>query len=113
MTATKLTDKQVMNNIFKDLRKAGFIARQNYACCQNCGWSNIGEEYNADDDSSIVFYHAQDAESFDKKTKNLTKTLFVAWQGDGFKIKEIVEQHGMDVEWDETDGMRIGIKKRD
>lgn len=112
-TNIQLTDKQVFNNMFKTFRKEGFIARQNYLCCQNCAWNAVESDYDADENSKIVFYHGQDAEAFEGKT--LTRTLYLAWQGtgaDGRKIREIIEEHGFEVDWDGTNGMRIGVKPR-
>jgi hypothetical protein len=105
------TDKQVLNEVFKDLRKAGFIARQNYKCCQSCAWAGMETEYNATDDTPVVFYHNQDADAIEDKT--ITRTLYLAWQGDGGKVREIVEKHGFNVDWDGTEGMRIGIKPKE
>ena len=49
--------KGKINNMFKLLRRKGYIARQNFNCCSSCGWAEIGEVEKA------VFYHRQDAEN--------------------------------------------------
>lgn len=112
MTQQKqFTDKEVLNKVFRDLRKAGFKARQGYKCCQNCGWSAMEMEYKATKDTPAVFYHAQDKEdSFDGLT--LVKKLYLAWQGDGQKIQSIIESHGLKVDWDGDGGTRIAILPR-
>lgn len=40
-----ITTKQKMNNAFAELRKAGYVAKQNFMCCQGCGWAKINNEY--------------------------------------------------------------------
>lgn len=106
---SQISDKKVFNQMFKSLRKVGFIARQNYWCCQSCAWSAISDDYpHATDDSNIVFYHNQDADSFDRDGY-LTSTIYLAWQGDGNKIKEMAEMFGYTVDWNGTENQRIGI----
>lgn len=106
-----MNDKKVFNKMFRDFRKAGFVARQNYWCCQSCGWAGIESDYNiTDDDSNVVFYHQQDYEAF--KDGNLESILYLAWQGDGNKLKEIIESHGFNVTWNGMKHGRIGILPR-
>lgn len=104
------TDKQVFNEIFKALRKKGFIARQNYMCCQSCGWASIESEYDITDDSNVVFYHNQDYNAF--KDGNLEYIIYLAWSGDGQTIKETFEEFGFNVLWDGSEHKRIGILPR-
>lgn len=107
---TNKTDKQVFNDVFKDLRKQGFIARQNYACCQSCGWAQVEDDYDVNDDSNIVFYHGQDADSFENgELKNL---IHLAWQGNGDLIKETFEKYGFNVDWNGSEHKRIAILPR-
>ena len=62
-----------INNAFKELRKRGYFARQNFMCCQTCGWAGVPDN-KAD---KAVFYHAQDKEHLEKTGK-----LYLAWAGD-------------------------------
>ena len=48
-----------LREAFKDLRKAGYFARQNFTCCQSCAWAEIPEEKS----DKVVFYHAQEAQT--------------------------------------------------
>lgn len=103
------TDKQRFTKMFRELRKLGFVARQNYMCCQTCGWAAVENDYGIKDDvSNVVFYHNQDNDSFDKKG-NLIEVIHLAWQGDGNKIKETAEKFGYTVDWNGTENQRIGI----
>ncbi|WP_442637788.1 DUF6891 domain-containing protein [Rossellomorea marisflavi] len=111
---TDKTDKEIITQIFKDLRKEGFVARQNLACCQSCAWSEVDvmEDKKGKTFENVVFYHRQDAESFDTKTKNLQSTLFLAWRGDSSTIVKVIRKNGLKVDWDGSDFTRIGIVVR-
>lgn len=102
------TDKKAISAIFREFRKAGFAARQNFTCCQTCGWAEITDKYDLKEDSNAVFYHNQDNDAFNKKG-NLESKLHLAWNGDGIKLKEIIERYGYHVEWDGTENQRIAI----
>ena len=107
MRANKLiSDKKVFNQMFKSFRANGFKARQNFTCCQSCGWAEM--EDIAGDNENIVFYHNQDNDAFGSDGY-LEGTIYLAWNGDGSKIKQIAEDFGYTVDWDGTEGKRIGI----
>lgn len=89
-----------LNEAFKDLRKAGYFARQNFQCCQSCAWSMVPKEKS----DKVVFYHQQDA---DHKEDN---EMYVGWAGDGKEICDIFDKHYIDTEWDGTSNTRILIK---
>lgn len=105
-----MSDKRAFNVAFRELRKQGFIARQNYQCCQTCGWAALDCDYNVGDDDNVVFFHRQDADSF--LNGNLKSVLFMSWQGDGDAIKRVFESHGFSVEWNGAESERIGILPR-
>ncbi len=86
---------------FKSLRKGGYFARQNFMCCQSCGWASVPEGKEA----KVVFYHRQDAECL-----KAGRPLYLAWSGDGNQICTTLREHGMEVEWDGTSGTRICVK---
>lgn len=93
-----------MNNLtkaFKELRKAGYFARQNFSCCQSCGWSEVPENTN-----KAVFYHAQD--NYDK---NNGRPFYLSWSGNGYEICNILEKNGVTTDWNEKDSTRIKITK--
>lgn len=107
---TVKTDKAVFNDMFKEFRKEGFIARQDYLCCNSCATSALEADYNVDENSSYVFYHGQDADAFENKM--LTRTLYLGWQGNGKKLVEIIKAHGFQVDWDGTEERKIGVKSK-
>lgn len=74
--------KAQINKAFKELRKHGVIALQNYKCCQNCGWAAMTDEVSKRVASGKtvtgqVFYHRQDAESLK------SGYVYLAWSSSG------------------------------
>ena len=90
-----------LTNAFKALRKAGYFARQNFMCCQSCGWAAV-PEHKAE---KVVFYHNQDA-AYMKKGKDFC----LAWTGDGHEICKILTENGIEVEWNGSEAQRITVK---
>ena len=88
-----------LNEAFKDLRKAGYFARQNFLCCQSCAWAEIPEEKS----DKVVFYHRQDAAGKDDNE------MYLGWSGDGNEICNIFSKHRIDTEWDGDSSNRILI----
>ena len=89
-----------LRNAFAGLRAAGYFARQNWQCCQSCGFAAVpkGTE-------RAVFYHAQDAEMRDR-----SKPFYLSWDGDGAQIVGILRDAGIDVEWDGDKKTRILVR---
>jgi hypothetical protein len=85
---------------FKSLRKLGYFARQNFMCCQSCGWAAVPEGK----DEKVVFFHQQDAGCM-----KAGRPLYLAWSGDGNQICNMLREHGMEVVWDGTNNTRICI----
>ena len=101
-----MTTKDQVNKAFAALRKAGYVAKQNWADCQSCGWAAIEEQYPGS--GKVVFYHFQDADAWDKKTKELVSPLYLAWAGDGNEIVKVLEKFVV-VGWDGSEEHRIKI----
>ncbi len=91
-------EKTRITEAFKDLRKLGYFARQNFECCQTCGWSRVPENKQ----NRAVFYHNQDNNSLRTEGK-----CHLAWEGDGNEIVGVLNKHGIRTEWDGTDNKRI------
>ncbi len=89
-----------LTKAFKALRKAGYFARQNFWCCQTCGWADVPEEK----EDKVVFYHAQDN---DDRKKG--QPFHVAWSGDGHEICRIFQEAGITTTWDGSGNKRIQL----
>jgi hypothetical protein len=90
-----------LSNAFAQLRKQGYVAKQNFTCCQSCGWAAI---YDA---KLAVFYHSQDAQGLRKGDD-----LYLCWSGDGQEIVDVLKNYGLDVEWEGTNNRRIMVKNQ-
>jgi hypothetical protein len=89
-----------LTSAFKELRKFGYFARQNFMCCQNCGWHAVpdGKE------DKVVFYHQQDNEN-----KKDGQSFFLAWSGDGEQICDILKRNGVETKWNGNESTRIEV----
>lgn len=96
--------KDRVNWAFRKLRQAGYFAKQNFWCCQSCGWAAVPDE-KAD---RVVFYHHQDNASWGGG-RELVSALYLAWSGDGEEIVLILESCGLTVEWSGSENSRIVI----
>lgn len=83
---------------FKELRKLGYFARQNFWCCQGCGWSAVPENKS----DKVVFYHKQDTDDLKGKGR-----CHLAWSGDGHEICQVLNRHGITTEWEGDSNKRI------
>ena len=90
MSATNLT------KAFRALRRAGYIARQNFMCCQSLAWRAIPE------DSKCVFYHKYDG----VRLRN-EGVVHLSWAGNGKEIVKLLKDHGLVVVGDGADEERI------
>lgn len=97
-------NKSKLTAAFKELRKLGYFARQNFLCCSSCGWAAIPDEKS----EKAVFYHAQDNDDLKK-----TGTCYLAWSGNGNEICDVLRKHGIKVEWDGLESKRIHININD
>jgi hypothetical protein len=101
------TDKELLNDAFKKLRKQGYFARQNFWCCQTCACAAIPKAK----ENKYVFYHNQDNESI--KNGNIDKGgMYLAWSGNGKQIVDIIRATGLNVTWNGKETTRICINSQ-
>lgn len=81
-------DKTKITKAFKELRTYGYTAKQNWKCCQTCGWSALTDEQAG----RVVFYHAQDNNDLKRDG-----TCHLAWAGNRKEIVHILKKHGIKV----------------
>lgn len=89
-----------LTKAFRELRKHGYFARQNFTCCQTCGWAEVPD----DKSEKVVFYHSQDN---DNKMKN--ESFYLSWCGDGNQIQTILRENGVETRWEGTQDKRIEV----
>jgi hypothetical protein len=93
------TIKDKINKAFRALRKAGYVAHQNWQCCQSCGCAAL-----PDGCKKYVFYHSQDADNLRKRG-----SVHLAWDGDGTEIATILQKNGLKVNWNGSRDKRMEI----
>lgn len=91
------TASQKINEALKALRKDGYFAARNHACCQSCGFAEIPGGV-----KNIIFAHMQDEERFASDG-----SMYFSHSGDVGKAVEKFKLAGLQVEWDGTVGQRI------
>ncbi|GAB2625659.1 hypothetical protein Aab01nite_15960 [Paractinoplanes abujensis] len=110
------TDSDRLTDAFRALDAAGIVAREDFACCQNCGTSEIGDEVlDKAAARGYVFYHMQDAEraadgggvwlAYGHFGSGATVAL-------GEEIAAALRAEGLTVEWDGSTGQRIHVPLR-
>lgn len=93
--------KEQLNTSFKELRKKGYFARQNFQCCQSCGWSMVPNEK----EKEAVFYHRQDTETISDGH------VYLSWAGNGYFLYHHFSQY-FNVEWNGSECNRILLKEK-
>jgi len=58
--------KPIISQLFKNLRKKGILARQNFSCCGSCGSYELFNYIKDTDKIGYVFWHHQENKSFKK-----------------------------------------------
>lgn len=92
--------KEKLNVMFKELRKKGYCARQNFMCCQGCGFSAMSARGIKE---KAVFYHRQDAECI------VHEYVYLSWDGDALDIIAAAHKANLAVQWDGSEGKRIKV----
>ncbi|MBL7262177.1 DUF6891 domain-containing protein [Paractinoplanes lichenicola] len=101
------TDSDRLTDAFRALDMAGITAREDFACCRNCGTTEIRDEGAG---RGYVFYHEQDAQravngggvwlAYGHAGAEPTVEL-------GEEIAAALRAEGLTVEWDGEAGQRI------
>ncbi|MEV0729550.1 hypothetical protein [Polymorphospora sp. NPDC050346] len=111
------TDSDRLTDAFRALDLAGIVAREDFACCQSCGNSEIGGEVGKGTPArGFVFYHGQDAEraaqggtlwlaygSFDKQ-------IGAAQVGE--EVVAALRGEDLEVDWNGDAAQRIHVRLR-
>jgi hypothetical protein len=117
------TDCDRLDAAFRELDAAGIVARQNFACCQNCGTAEIGGQVAPDQTGDVrgyAFYHEQDTERAYE-----SGSLFLSYGGFfsepeitadpapmaavGQEVVATLRRHGLAVAWNGDVNKRIHV----
>jgi hypothetical protein len=113
----EVTDCDRIDAAFADLERDGIVARQNFACCINCGHGEIGAEIEAFSKEvkpiGYTFYHMQDTARAAEDGE-----LWLAYgtrgcSGDDARVGQVIcealRKHGLTVEWNGDVDKRICV----
>jgi hypothetical protein len=105
-----MNDRARIRMAFNELRKTGWFARMNFHCCQTCGCYAVPKSYN----NKFVFYHRQDAEAINDNGDLNEDGMYMTHGegGNGTEIMEVLNKHGLNVEWNGNNDTRILVKHK-
>jgi len=89
-----------LNKAFRDLRKQGYFAKQNFWCCNSCGWGAMTQE----ESKKAVFYHEQEA------SNKSGDVLYLSWSGDANEIMRAFNLNNIFTSWNGDPNTKIIIK---
>jgi len=109
------TDYDRLQQAFGQLAAEGFLVRENFTCCQTCGWAEADDELaNAVEQGrpfkGVVFFHQQDTESAVEGG-----SLYLAYGGEhgsevaGQQVVKALETAGLTVNWNGSAKTRICV----
>ena len=111
------TDPERLTRAFTTLEESGITARENFACCRNCGQSEIGAEA-APGARGFVYFHSQCTDS--AATGHGLTLLYGGFDGSadttaavGREVVAALEAAGLPVEWDEDPSRAINVTPLD
>jgi hypothetical protein len=113
----EVTDNDLLERAFAQLRRTGIVAEENFTCCQPCGMAEIDDQI---PEGSVMdgyaFFHRQDTESaltygefflsygaFDPEPEP-QKTVEI-----GQRVVAALEAEGLRTEWDGSPANRITV----
>lgn len=113
------TDCDRLNEAFDSLNRQGIVARQNFSCCNNCGFTEIWDEVEKEEKTrtveGYVFYHFQCVEHAIESGQlhmaygSVEEDVEVL-QRVAYKIIEELRRVGLNASWGGTDGHPIKVE---
>lgn len=113
------TDCDRLDEAFATLNRQGIVARQDFSCCNNCGfaeiWDQVQEAEKQQPVEGYVFYHLQCTERAIKTGQLLMAYGCVeedpdAFQRVGNQIVSELRRVGLNASWGGTDGHPIVVE---
>lgn len=112
------TDCDRLDQAFRELNKAGIVARQHFSCCNTCGYKEIDgvlrRELGKRKVLGFAFFHEQDTENaatsgvlhitFNSLEKSARRAVEV-----GRRIEDALRKAGLKTEWDGSYLQRICV----
>lgn len=117
-----------LSDAFEELRKRGYLARMNFACCGNCAGYELttiavrsikSGKFKKEDIKGCVFFHAQDNDSRKREgafhvgygplESQEFGTIGHSAAETGKEVCEVLTQFGIATEWDGDPHQRIWV----
>ncbi len=125
-----MTDKDKLNAAFKNLRKQGFIAKQNFQCCNSCAGYEIATQVKEMPEAKrakvkgVVTYNRQSTErafhprwgnghlliTYGPVTVDEVGEFGLPTVEVGNALKAALEEQGLKVKWDGNPDSCIGVE---
>lgn len=126
--------KEKLTKAFAQLRKAGFVAKQNFSCCGSCASYEIATAHAKLSKAKrakvrgAVFYHAQDNEVFKRGRRVYPRgeeRLFISYgtieargceptvltmKEVGAFLVQVLRENGIECKWDGDPSIRVEVK---
>jgi hypothetical protein len=106
------TDCDRLTAAFAELDARGIIARENFACCQNCGTTEIWE-FKTEETRGYTFFHMQDTESAVSGSLHLAYGSRSNEPDDvvaiGHEVVKVLGDYALTVEWNGSNKQRLEV----
>jgi hypothetical protein len=126
MSAQRVPDEKVaemrrrVQMSFKELRRMGFIAKSNFACCMSCAVAELQEIGNEKRRNKAVYWHRQDEEAFRESGLLCIRYCYIpakSIEGDtscvehhiGEQVEMALRKAGLEIQWDGNPGKVIEV----
>lgn len=115
------TNRDRLAAMFRELRRAGLVARQNFGCCGGCAAAELGEMARARGRLGVVYYHRQDAERLCPTRwrypaesvllgfGSVVEDRYPTTEDVGREIVAAAARAGLATVWDGSAGQRIAV----
>lgn len=116
------TNRDRLAAMFRELRGAGLVARQNFGCCGGCAAAELGEMARASGRLGVVYYHRQDAARLrpTRWRRNPAESVYVGFgsvvedryptsRDIGREVVAAAARAGLATVWDGSAGQRIAV----
>lgn len=94
--------RKMLSRGFASARTRGYVARQNFSCCQGCANAELPEGT-----EDYVYYHRQDADSLHEREARGRPQVWLSWGGDGEELRRCFMEAGLAVEWNGSSNQRL------
>lgn len=116
-----MTNRDKLTAAFRHMRKAGYVARQNFSCCGGCASSELGDVLDTKPEKlGAAYYHRQDGERINRD-RNPAEEVWLGFGASphathvddeeaGWAVCRALAKAGLSFEWNGSGSMRVCVK---